>query len=115
MNLANKLHGLLGRYLDKQGVADVTQLSEEEKATYEKWQEVLSAEVTLETVVKFLEDQLPKLDKDLREAVKQGEDRKAILITARIENYNDLKAVIAAPDRNREKLAAFITNLLKHE
>jgi len=111
--MINRLHALLGKYLDKAGVADFTELDAEERATYDKWYETLQAEVTVDTLQTFIKSQLEQLGKGLQEAVKGGHDRQAILITARMENYTDLLAVIAAPDRNREQLADTIESLIK--
>lgn len=109
------LSALLSRYLEKLGVADFTQLDAEERETYDQWREVLEKEATLEDVTKFIEHELSNLNKELQEAVRDGDDRKAILTAARLQNYNDLKHVITAPERNREQLAGYINNLLKHE
>lgn len=104
---------ILKKYLNKVGVGDFTELDPEERATYDAWRETLEAEVTVENLTTFITAQLANLSVELQEAVEQGHDRKAILITARLKNYNDLMGVITAPDRNRESLAAFIDNLIQ--
>jgi len=109
----NRLHKLLNKYLEKVGVNDFTELDDEERATYERWRETLEAEITIKTLEAFIKAQLDQLSTQLQAAVKAGNDREAILITARLENYNDLQNVIAAPDRNREQLADTIDNLIK--
>lgn len=109
------LNRLINQYLEKLGVQDFTQLEPEERETYDQWYETLNAEVTLETVESFIDAQLAHLGKELQDAVKNGHDRTAVLITARLDNYNDLKALLTAPDKNRDALAAHINNLLKHE
>lgn len=106
---------MLNKYLTKLGVNDFTELDAEERATYDEWREVLEAEATVENIGEFIDAQIKTLGGELQEAVREGHDRKALLITARLENYNDLQAVITAPDRNREALQAHINNLLKHE
>lgn len=111
--MRNRLHTLFSKYLEKVGVKDFTELDPEERATYDRWQETLQAEVTLEDIAAFIKTQQEQLGKNLQTAVREGHDREAILITARLENYNDLHAVIAAPDRNRETLADSIENLIK--
>lgn len=106
------LPAILQKYLKKAGVGDFTELDPEERATYDAWRETLEAEVTVENLTTFIQAQIANLSQELREAVKEGHDRKALLITARLENYNDLMGLITAPDRNRETLAAFIENLI---
>lgn len=113
MDIIKRLNTAISRYLTKQGIDDFTQLDADEKATYDQWYEVLNADVTLEDVEKFIDSQLVKLANELREAVKNGHDRNAVLLTARLDNYTDLKAIIAAPDKNRGALEAHINNLLK--
>lgn len=107
------LPAILQKYLKKVGVADFTELDPEERATYDTWRETLEAEVTVDTLTTFIKAQLANLSRELQEAVREGHDRKALLITARLQNYNDLMEVITAPDRNRESLAIFIDNLIQ--
>lgn len=109
------LSALIQKYFTKQGVNDFTELSPEERATYDTWRETLEAQVTVETLAKFITAQTANLNTELQKAVREGDDRKALLVTARLENYSDLHSVITAPDRNRETLAVYINNLLNHE
>lgn len=106
------LNTLINKYFARLKVNDFTELSEEERATYDEWQEILQAEQTVEGISKFVSAQVKNLEGELRTAVRNGEERKALFITARLENYNDLQAVIDAPERSREALAAHISNLL---
>lgn len=106
------LGALIKRYFNRLKVDDFTQLTEEERATYDEWQEILTAEPSVEILSKFITSQVHNLESELRAAVRDGEQRKALFITARLENYNDLQAVIDAPERSREALAAHISNLL---
>lgn len=109
------LNRLINQYLEKLGIQDFTQLDDDERKVYDQWYEVLNSDVTLADVEKFIDAQLKTLGKELQQAVKDGHDRKAVLITARLDNYQDLKSVIAAPDNNRDALATHIKNLLNHE
>lgn len=109
------LSALLKKYLDKVGVSDFTQLDDTERGTYDEWRKVLESEVTLADVEKFIKVQILRLNTELQKAVREGNDREAYIALARLENYNDLIAVIGAPERNREVLAAHIDNLLKND
>lgn len=106
------LSALIKKYFNRLKVNDFTELTEEERATYDEWQAILTEEPTVESMGRFLTSQIKNLEGELRVAVRDGEERKALFITARLENYNDLQAVIDAPERNREALAAHINNLL---
>lgn len=104
--------GILKKYLEKLGVGSYVELEDDEKRTYDEWEEVLTAEVSLKTIEEFIADQLEVLYKDLRENTKKGEDRQALLATAKIENYEALQAVIAQPQQEREALTEHIKALL---
>jgi len=109
------MKALFRQYLDKLGVQDFTQLSDEERQTYDEWVVAYEAETTVETMRKFVETQQVQLAKDLREAVQNGDDRAALYLTARLANYDDIYALIVAPDKGRQQLEAHIKNLLNHE
>lgn len=107
--------GLLRRWLGQLGIEDYTGLKSHEKKTYDQWESVLTKELQLEDLRNFLQKQIPALAKELREAVQAGEDKNALFLSARIENYEAIVAFIDEPDRSRETLIAHITNLLSNE
>lgn len=108
----SKIPTLITQYFSKQGIDDFTQLDAEERATYDEWYAILEAQPSVESLAKFVEKEIPNLQKALQEAVLENNDRKAILATARLQNYEALYAVITAPDRGREVLEAHITSLI---
>lgn len=108
--------GLLSKYVkDKLGVGDYTQLSGDEKKTYDAWEAILTKELKLDDLRNFLAKQQVTLGKELREAVEKGADRTALKIAARMENYEAIVAFIDEPNRSREVLIAQITNLIDSE
>lgn len=108
--------GVLRKYVnEKLGVADYTQLSGDEKKTYDGWEAILTKELKLDDLRNFLAKQSVTLGKELREAVEKGEDRRALKIAARMENYEAIVAFLDEPNRSREVLIAQITNLLNSE
>ena len=106
--------GLMRKYLEKLGVSDYTDLSADEKRTYDQWDTVLSRDLTLENLRDFLGKQLVTLSKELREAVGKGEDRLALRIAARLENYEAMAAFIDEPNRTREQLIIQLKNLTEN-
>ena len=104
--------GILKKYLDKIGVKDFTELTGEERATYDKWHEVLSKEITVETIREFIELQVVDLRKNLKSYVMDGKERQALLATARLENYEALLDIIDEPNRSKESLEQHIKSLL---
>ena len=106
---------ILKKYLKKVGVKSYLDLQDDEKATYNEWEETLTEEVTIETITEFAVDQLEVLNKTLKDAVIQGEDRKALLTSAKIENYEALIGVIETPRQEKEALIEHIETLLDNQ
>lgn len=102
---------LLTELLKKIGVADYSQLTELERQTYQEWEKILSHEVRIDDVAIFLENQVKRLNKDLRTAVLEGEDRQALKITAQIENYDTIITFIKQPLERRRALEQQLKNL----
>lgn len=94
---------LLG-FLKKIGVQDFSELREEEKNTYREWEKILSHEVRIEDVAKFLERQVKHLNGQLHDAIKEDEDRLALILTAKIENYEAIMVIINEPMERRKSL-----------
>lgn len=110
-------HGteLLKKWLQKLNISNVTELSAQERQTYEQWESVLAKELKLDDLRAFLAKQTVTLSRELREAVKNGENRRALTITARLENYEAIVAFIDEPNRSREALIGQLTNLIASE
>lgn len=105
---------LLNRYMhEKLNVGGYSNLTDDEKRTHDEWNAILTKEPNVQDLVAFLHKQVMVLGKDLRAAVQGGDERKALYIAARVENYEAIVAILTEPDRNREALIAQITNLLK--
>lgn len=100
------MENLLTKYLKKLGVEDYSELTDVERATYEEWQRILSHEVRIDDVAEYLEGQIARLNKELRAAVTEGEDRDALKITAKIENYEAIIMFIKEPLERRKSLEA---------
>lgn len=98
----------LFKYLEKCGVKGVNDLTELERHDFDEWQKILSATTTIEDIIKFLKVEVEILNRDLREAVKKEEQRAALLITARLENYEALLAITEGPENAKKELRATI-------
>lgn len=98
------MENLLTKFLKKVGVEDYSELSEVEKATYKEWEAILNKEIRIEDVAKYLETQISRLNKDLRNAVTSGNDREALKMTAKIENYEAIILFIREPLERRKSL-----------
>ncbi len=106
---------VLKRYLDKIGVKDFTALSGEERTTYDNWVDILSKTLTIESIKEFIELQIPELRTKLKEHVENGEDRKALYITAKLNNWEALLDLIEEPDRSKEVIKEHIKHLLEED
>lgn len=87
-------------------------LDAEERQTYDEYYDILSRELTLEDLEDFFTAEIANLSSQLRDAVKAGEDRKALLLAARIENTQTWLDFIQAPQREKDALIEHITNSL---
>jgi len=104
--------GLLKTWLEKQEIPDYTQLSEQEKATYDQWHAILTKELSLDDLKAFLAKQAATLSKELREAVVKGDDRLALRLVARLDNYEAIVAMLDEPSRSREVLIGNLESLI---
>lgn len=95
---------ILNSFLKKLGVNDYSELSELEKSTYKQWEQILNKTVRIEDVAIFLEVKVKNLQKDLHDAIKEGDDRMALHITAKIENYETIILFIKEPLERRKHL-----------
>lgn len=98
------MDNLLVRLLKKLGVEDYSDLTDIEKATYKQWEEILAKDVKIEDVSKFLDTQIKRLNRELREAVKEGDDRLALNISAKIDNFETIVLFIREPLEAKKRL-----------
>ncbi len=106
------MENILNKFLKKVGVEDFSELTEMEKATYQEWEKILSQDVKINDVAKFLEAQINRLNKELRAAVTEAKDREALRITAKIENYEAIIIFIKEPLERRKALEEQLLNQL---
>lgn len=104
---------MLKRFLEWCGVQEYTDLNPEEKQTYNQWSDILGKDLTIADITAFIGEQRSKLAVEMRDAVKAGNDRAALLLAARIENYEDLEAVIKAPANAKQDIINHIARLLE--
>lgn len=91
------MENILQKWLTKVGVKDYSGLTDLEKETYKQWEKILNKEVRIDDVAKFMQSKVNQLNKDLREALLEGDDRLALFISAKIDNYETLILFIKEP------------------
>ena len=101
---------ILRRYLDKLKIKDATELTTAEKATYDKWVEVFSKEVTVKDVITFLKSEIERLRVAREQDTRSELDESYRL---RILNYKSLLAVVEKPEREKRQLEAAIESIIK--
>ena len=101
---------VIGKILNKRGIKDVTELSPEEKETFENYQKILSkSEVSIEDIKHFLEDQIRVIELKWRDHTLAD---KAALIPYHTV-YRILLDVMNAPQLERMSLEKHLIQLHK--
>lgn len=99
----------LNNLLNKLGIKSVVDLNEEEKKTYQQWQQVLDKkEITTKEIKEFIEGQISIFTEQLLSY--KNTERKDIYLKAQLRNFRTLLAFINSPEINK----AFLENYLKN-
>lgn len=85
-------------------------LTEMERATYKKWEEVLTKEFRAEDLTRFLEAEIARL-RELREG--DEKNPRDEYIRGRIQNYKAILAIVSKPEKERKMLELQIDQLIK--
>lgn len=97
---------LLTKYLKKLGLSEYRELTELERATFKEWEAVLAKDVRIENVAEFLERQIKRQNRELREAVQDGDQDRALVLSAKIDNYETIVLFIREPLEAKKRLEA---------
>lgn len=103
----------LKKYLAKCGVIEFSQLSDEEKETYRKWDEILSGKkLTDEDVSKFLDTELDEIQvKLINPNLSVRED---IFLKMKLEFVRKIKVFLMSPIIEKKMLEENIKNLMQN-
>ena len=105
------MHHLIKQIFKKRKIEDVTKLTEEEIATFEKWQKVLTTkDITLEILGEFIEEQRSNLENKIADPSIPKEQRMELLPYLSI--YKALSGLIKSPRVEREALEGYLKQLL---
>ena len=103
---------ILSKILQKRGIKDITELSDEERVDFENWQKVLNKEeIQVKDILEFCEGAMTSIESQFGD-VEIPDDRMAKL-TLQHAVYKRLKQVIEAPETEKENLSNYLTGLLK--
>ncbi len=103
---------VLDDFLSRLGIKSLSDLTAEERETYERWQEALSApKLTVADVEAFAREELARCDEALRDYAMPEQRRVFTQATARLCAH--LVAMLTAPERQKLQVQAQIEQLSK--
>lgn len=106
------MHSLLLKLFAKKGIKDLKELDEEEKATFDNWNKILSKdELTLEDVKVFCQSQIDIIENKWKDLNLEN-SKKAEMIPYHTV-YKTIFQAINSPKNNREMLEQQLNELLK--
>jgi len=103
------MHPLISKLLAKSGIKGVEDLKEGEKATYDKWQAILSSgEISVDSIKEFCERQVSVIEQKWRTFDCANRDRLVDQHTV----YKAILEAIVAPQSEKENLEKYLQSLL---
>lgn len=103
---------LLQKWLEKIGVKNVSNLSADEKATYDSWNKTLSeGEITVDKIKEFCKAQKKLIEGQYSNP--DNTDKKDNILKASLGIYNALIGLLESPMAERESLEKYLNQLIK--
>lgn len=108
----SKGKGLLARWLQKLGIDKEVDMSVEERATYDKYRQILTGEATtVESLKKFMRAQVSIIEEKFGNASTEHDT----YYKACIHVYLSLLRTIEAPEAEREALERHLVQLISNQ
>jgi hypothetical protein len=105
------MKNILTRLLNKRGIENSTELSQEERVQFDTWNRILSKEsVTLQDFSQFCDVQIGAIDRAL-EDVDRTSERTDRLVVQRVV-YAKIKSFLTSPQAEREQLEKYLEQLI---
>ena len=105
------MQNILNKLMQKRKIEKMEDMSEDEKATFNKWNEILSTkEITIDNLQAFLEELKNKAIKDVAE--EDNTIKKDAKCKASITICEALLGLITTPKVERENLEKYLNTLL---
>lgn len=104
------MHFILSKLLNRRGIKDVSELKGDEKATFDKWQGILSEEITVETIAEFCRRQISAIEAQFRDMANTGSKNDRLICQHVV--YKSILEAITAPKAERENLEKYLESLL---
>ena len=106
------MHQLIEKLLKKKEINNVSELSTEEKDTYDKWSGILTEEISVDTILTFCRNQIALIESQFANAENSTQKNERL-----IRSYVILKGlinVITAPKAERTTLEKYLNELLQN-
>lgn len=106
--------GIIMDIFKKRGIESIEKMSEEEKATYDKWTFILSeGEISVEKILKFCESQIMLIENQWADTANSQEKNNRLISQHTV--YRTLIKAISAPRGEAEALEKYLVSLLHTE
>ena len=105
------MHNLLSRLLQKRKIKDFTELSEDERETFEGWKKILGKEdLEMKDISKFCVSQIDYIETQFKDLNASTQKRERLVLLHSV--YSALRNLIEGPKAEREQLEEYLTSIL---
>jgi hypothetical protein len=102
---------LINKVLKRRGIKDLNELSNEERADYDRWKKVMTGDVvTIPMMKDFMKAQIHILE--TRFAVGDTNEKQDAFYKACLHVYLNLLQIISAPEAERASLERYLQSLI---
>ncbi len=105
------MHPKLEKYLQKIGVKNSNELSEEEKQTFDEWKGILSGgQVTVDKIKQFCTEQIKVIEGQWKNLDNSPQKNERLILLHTV--YSTLSDLITSPEADRERLEKQLDQML---
>lgn len=105
------MHVIIEKLFKKRGIKDISELSEDEKKTFDGWNKVLSeGEVTVEKIEKFCASQIGLIEAQWKNLDNEARKNERLLTMHVV--YSAIKNAISGPQKRKEELEKELNKLI---
>lgn len=106
------MHNLLSSLLNRRGIKDASELSGEEKQSFESWQKVLvEEEVTPQSMADFCTNEIAAIELQFKDLSRPEYKTERLVLLHSV--YSALLSFIKGKKHEKEALVKYLTSLLK--
>ena len=106
------MHPLIEKLLEKRKIKDISELTGDEKETFDKWEQILSqGEMTVDRISEFCQAQVKTIEAQLKNLDNPPQKNERLIIYFNV--YKTLSNLIDNPQAERESLERYLQQLIK--